>query len=242
MANRTVVIDLRPAQQYAVGHLPGAHSFPWPIPKVDLCRLPPRECPLRIVVEENASDEVCALLERLGFDQVELVKLADADPRQMTVEVPRETPWSPNPFLAELIREVESLLGGPGVALDAGSGAGRDMVFLALRGWAVLGIENRIRLIHDSCSLAAAHGTDHVATGLCVDVARGVPLRRCAFDLLTICPLHSQSLLCASGRLAKTWWFCALLSLSSGLREDGRGTTEGREGLFSGGRTREDTT
>lgn len=181
-----VIIDMRPLNQYEEGHLEGSHSFPWPIPKSDLCRLPPRERNLHILAEPHHHRHIEELFARLGYENLLFLPLSGWDPAKVTLEAPTETPWSPNPFLAERVQELEDILGGPGIAVDVGSGTGRDVVYLALRGWLVFGLESREKLIREGSSLSKVHRVDCRAASIQVNVSHGLPIRRGSVSFISV--------------------------------------------------------
>eukprot|EP00397_Hematodinium_sp_SG-2012_P065190 GEMP01094128.1.p1 GENE.GEMP01094128.1~~GEMP01094128.1.p1 ORF type:complete len:240 (+),score=48.48 GEMP01094128.1:151-870(+) len=66
------------------------------------------------------------------------------------------TLWRPTPLLEEVLDTVESSVTARR-ALDLGCGSGRDSVFLALRGWHVVGID----VVEKACARARAFAERH---------------------------------------------------------------------------------
>lgn len=179
------VIDVRTREAYDAGHMPDAFSFPWEDIHEDACGLPTKDTALTVVVDESIDAcAVRALFRELCYSNVTLVYFSALS--HTTNAVPVGFPWAPNPFLEEVITKVEATV-GVGVALDVGTGSGRDMVYLGHRGWHVLGIDNVERRLRQAFRLAQRHGTDaHVCAGV-VDVRAGYPFRPGCFDLINVC-------------------------------------------------------
>lgn len=109
--------------------------------------------------------------------------------------------WEPNGFLLETVTEMETILGGPAHAVDIGCGTGRDMVFLAMRGWAVTGLDNRRKLLQQALQLGEHHGVMSSLTSVNQHVVHSYAFRPASLDLVVVCRfLHRPSL-------------CSLLSL-----------------------------
>ncbi|WP_375400846.1 class I SAM-dependent methyltransferase [uncultured Amnibacterium sp.] len=94
--------------------------------------------------------------------------------------------WSgdPNPLL---VREVEHL--GPGTAVDLGCGEGADVIWLAARGWDVLGIDVAPTALARAADYAARAGVTASAHWQAADLAAWRPERQ--YDLVTVQYLHS---------------------------------------------------
>lgn len=191
---RRVVVDLRPKECYDEGHLEGAFSFPWEDIQNESCGLPPRETLLTAIVDERIDQgSVTTYLSRLQYAALEVRMLGQHE--EMVRRPPEGFCWVPNPFLVSVLRFVEESSGGISFALDIGSGSGRDMVFLASRGWHVVGIENRRRLIGQGETLARKHGVSGRVAYLHGDIKEAYPVRSGLVDLVHVCRfLHRPSL------------------------------------------------
>ncbi|KAG8344493.1 hypothetical protein TRVL_04680 [Trypanosoma vivax] len=191
---RKVVIDLRCTASYNEGHLEEAFSFPWERLRDESCGLPPREVALTAIVDGSIDVEAVQMyLERFRYAALEIRTMLEGERRVRTP--PTGFCWSPNPFLTNVVEEVERASSGSGFALDVGSGTGRDMVFLASRGWSVAGIENRRRLIEQGVALAHKHGVAGRVLHLCCDIKKHYPIAPGTVDLLHICRfMHRPSL------------------------------------------------
>eukprot|EP00796_Vickermania_ingenoplastis_P004899 gene4899-3511_t len=142
----------------------------------------------------NESKAVLDFFGRLQFHTVLLRSIEEYD--EITQESPRGFSFQPNQYLSSRIELVESNLGGPGVALDVGCGSGRDMVYLAARGWLVVGVENRLRLLNCAKALAAKNCAAHRVNSLLWDVRKGSGVvRPGSYQLLHVCRfIHRPSL------------------------------------------------
>ena len=103
--------------------------------------------------------------------------------------------WSPSPFLEAYIDHIEHSIGGPGVAFDVGCGSGRDIAFLAARGWHVFGIDNRDKLLQQAAMFTERYASGSlvrsgVVAGGChpmdMTLKSSLPLRPSSVDLLLI--------------------------------------------------------
>ena len=166
-----LVLDVRPAADFAAGHLRGSVSHPLPTgPTNDatLARdlpsilLPSRHAPLLVVAGRTGEAE--ALVRHLaarGRDRVDGLALAAADlavlpPDLLATGSSRARLWSPP---AALVRH-RDLLPPPalGPALDLGCGSGRACVWLAERGYRVTGIDHQSEALELGARLAAGCG------------------------------------------------------------------------------------
>ncbi len=101
---------------------------------------------------------VWEVAERLG-----LIEHGPSEPRL----------WSPSPALESCIDEVEANLrqcGLPRVAIDLGCSQGRDVVFLASRGWRVIGIDNQPKLLAKLSAFSVRAQVESLIEAKCLDV------------------------------------------------------------------------
>ena len=96
----------------------------------------------------------------------------------------RDEGGQPNPVLVEVAGELP-----PGTALDLGSGYGDDAVWLARRGWQVLGVDVSGTAVARSEAAAAQAGVSERTTFERHDLALSFPAG--TFDLVTTHYLHS---------------------------------------------------
>ncbi len=83
-------------------------------------------------------------------------------------------------------------------ALDLGCGAGRNAVYLAERGWRVVGVDFVPAALRRMAHSADANGVVHAVMPVCAALGRPLPFRDAAFDLAldvtTSASLASQAL------------------------------------------------
>ncbi|HEY5434186.1 MAG TPA: class I SAM-dependent methyltransferase [Candidatus Limnocylindrales bacterium] len=117
--------------------------------------------------------------------------------------------WSghANPALREVAARLE-----PGTALDVGCGEGGDAVWLAERGWTVVGIDLSAVALERATAAAAERGVGERCTWIAGDVTQGVVASGIAsgigtdggFDLVTSHYLHEPPEVRAAAWLAET--------------------------------------
>lgn len=190
------IIDVRDGAAYRRGHPRGAFHFPWPEMNRLACGLPDRNCSIEVVMDgaEGNTEAVKEYFYRLKYKEMRLRHIAEYV--ALTQDEPPGVCFSPNKYLCRQIEFVEGRVGKGGVALDVGCGSGRDMIYLARRGWFVLGIENRQRLLDCARALACRCGVDHRVAGLLWNIKKGeMPIRPHSYDLLHCCRfIHRASL------------------------------------------------
>ncbi|PJA75117.1 hypothetical protein CO151_07315 [bacterium CG_4_9_14_3_um_filter_65_15] len=147
------ILDPRPAGAFRAGHVPGSVNIPLP-PNLDAeaaerllpsFLLPPRHAPLWVVDDDPA--RLARILEVLRGRQRPAVAglvLPLGWPAGMGEDLCRtgkgaETLWRPDPWLERYRDLLPPATLGP--ALDLACGSGRSAVWLALRGYAVTGVD-----------------------------------------------------------------------------------------------------
>jgi len=172
------VLDLRPRADFAAGHLPRACSLPleeapdWPQdgrPDATLLAdllpsplLPPRHETLVVVASRAATAQwVCAGLAgrgRSGLIPVSLGRDALPEWRRRAVARGEGRPrlWRPAPFVERWAHHLPPPVHGP--VADLACGSGRSAVWLALRGWRVVGVDRDPQALELTRRLAATEG------------------------------------------------------------------------------------
>jgi len=158
------VLDVRPATEFAAGHLIGAVSYPLaPGPLEDHLPsifLPPRHVPLLVVAgNQAAADRLAADLAGRGRDRVQGLGLASGDiPRHCLETGPSGAHlWAAPDWLTAHADLLPPPAAGP--VLDLGCGSGRAAVWLAERGYAVTGMDREVEALEMGRVLAASRGT-----------------------------------------------------------------------------------
>ena len=165
-----VVLDVRDAEDFAAGHLPGAGHLPAGSLAERRTELPPRETEVVVVHDDPRRAETAArALQAMGYTLARwldhpLARIPDGHASL----APAARLWRPSPFL-ERVRDRLP----PGRALDLACGAGRNGVWLACMGWRAEAWD------HDEHALARAHAlAERSGVALvtrCVDLELGSP-------------------------------------------------------------------
>lgn len=168
------LLDVREALVFERGHLSGAYNIPFPELSDRSWELPPKGVHLQICTDEASAIEVSAWFEsralfyQLGSDPLLVLcarTILEAQAQGMWEEGPSPVDrllFQPCPLLAAEIQAVENAC--PVIfrrALDLGSGAGRDVIYLAIRGWLVVGIDTRAPLLARCSALASRKQIGH---------------------------------------------------------------------------------
>ncbi|RYG35253.1 methyltransferase domain-containing protein [bacterium] len=131
--------------------------------------LPPPGETVLIAAGEN-SEEAAALLRTLGRPS----EIVDST----LVDVYRQTPlWTLNPTLARIVEGM-----APGRVLDLGCGSGRDAVWLAARGWTVIGVDHLPDALDRARDLSRHYSPENPVQTVGVDLYKTVP--EGCFDLV----------------------------------------------------------
>lgn len=144
--------------------------------------------------------------------------------------------WIPSPLLNRETDRIESLLASTSAAqgervwraLDIGCGSGRDAVFLALRGWEVLGVDYLDHQIEKLHGFAQQHGVADRVKGACMDVEKnnGQELLEAYpehFDLVSVARfLHRPLIPDVLAKLTKPGGMVAYHTFMKGSEQFGR--------------------
>ena len=154
------VLDVRSGEEFARGHLAGSGHVPRAELRDRRSELPPRETPLLIVAESGgAAAAAAAAVTDLGYARVDWL---DA-PLAAVLEGPLERGpaarlWRPSPFLEQVVERLPAP-GPEARVLDLAAGAGREAVFLAMRGYPVEAWDHDREVLERATALAVRHGT-----------------------------------------------------------------------------------
>lgn len=147
------ILDPRPAGAFCAGHVPGSVNIPLP-PDLDAAAaerllpsflLPPRHAPLWVVDDDRARlERILEVLRGRQRPAIEGLVLPPGWPAGTGEDLCRtgkgaETLWRPDPWLERHRDLLPHATLGP--ALDLACGSGRSAVWLALRGYAVTGVD-----------------------------------------------------------------------------------------------------
>ena len=193
-AHRPPCLDVRPAGEFAAGHLPASGNVPLPELAERVHELP-RKGDVLYVVGGARAREAAELLAARGRWSV---AWSDEDPAAWPaaslVTGPPVPLWRPSAWLEEHWR----LIPAGGRVLDLGMGSGRDAVWLALRGFRVAGMDILPDAVAFARRLAERHGA--ALTAQVADLRAPGLLPAGACDGLLVFNFLERDLLPAMGR------------------------------------------
>lgn len=158
------VIDCRPWQDFCAGHIQGAVSVPVEQLFARLHELPQRTHPLTLCASVHELQQAEAFLVERGYTIVARIEWNDALVNQLTQTQRLEQGnqqvrlWQPAPLLQRFVEQLMPHYGvQAGKGLDLACGAGRDLVYLALHGWQMTGVDWSADSIQRVTQLAAQY-------------------------------------------------------------------------------------
>lgn len=184
-ASGRACLDVRTCLEFAEVRLAGSLNIERGALSARLFELSAAHEPLTVVCgSEDAAQGVRAWLEGYGYARVSTVVAGEAlwhaagrsgvkVEHGLPLPAPAPVLFRPSPTLAKWLPRIEALLGGAqssSSALDVGSGAGRDCVFLASRGWRVTGVEMFSKGLERMHALAQSNGCEARVSGCVAEV------------------------------------------------------------------------
>jgi SAM-dependent methyltransferase len=180
------IVDVRSEAEYLCGHLARSSSFPFETIHYRMHELPPKKAgSVVVVVSRRQLAKVAAFFVKRTWP-VHCFVVAESPTWETTRESGKlETGnisrrlWSPSPTLDNSIAAIEkSLLGqqkspSTNCALDIGCGRGRDCIFLGLRGWDVLGLDNKPCFVRDLNLFSSRQGLSQSVKGVLCNLKPG---------------------------------------------------------------------
>lgn len=160
VASRTpgvLVLDVRDEAAFAAGHLAGAGRLSPAEFEPHRAELPPRD--VEVLVVHDAPEQACdaaQALAAMGYERVAWLDapLAALEGGHTATGAPARL-WRPSPFL----ERVHPLLPA-GRVLDLACGSGRELVWLAERGWQAEGWDRAPEALERARSLGERAGVD----------------------------------------------------------------------------------
>jgi SAM-dependent methyltransferase len=149
------VLDVRAECAFHNGHLEGSGSIPITDLRARRSELPPREKRILVVAGDAVSAaEAAADLTTMGLPHVYWLdaRLSELD-GGLASRGPAARLWRPAPFLEEVLPAIPR-----GLAADLASGAGREAVFLATKGFEVEAWDSDATALGWATALATRHG------------------------------------------------------------------------------------
>jgi SAM-dependent methyltransferase len=155
------IIDCRSFEEYCLGHIQGATSIPANELFLRMHELAKRDIPIILCGNQDALtiarhfflDREFTIIEEVLWSQ----HCIDTLTQEHKLEYGNQSQrlWQPSPLIAEFIEHIMPHHAiKPGTGLDIACGAGRDMTYLAMRGWQMCGIDQSIEALQRSQRLA----------------------------------------------------------------------------------------
>lgn len=148
MPGNVPLLDCRPAALYHQGHVTGATSIPAAELPERMHELPKTSVALALCGDAASLAQAAEFLTRKGYQVLQTIEWNSAwaaslqTTGQWEVGTQSQRLWQPAPLIARFVAEfMPACAITPGNGLDIGCGAGRDMVYLALQGWQMTGID-----------------------------------------------------------------------------------------------------
>ncbi|OQX07895.1 MAG: methyltransferase type 11 [Thiothrix lacustris] len=141
-------VDCRTVAAFCQGHHAHACSIPVDELPARMHELPKTSEPLIVYAGGEDLQKACEFLSSKGYQvaqAIEWTPLLAANLQaisQLEVGTQSQRLWQPAPLMARFVTEfMPAHQIQPGQSLDIGCGAGRDMVYLAMHGWQMTGID-----------------------------------------------------------------------------------------------------
>lgn len=189
------LIDCRSADAYCQGHRRGATSLPAAEMPERMHELPKATQPLALCGDTVSLREASEFLARKGYQVVEQIEWTRQLLAELQAQGNLETGehsrrlWQPAPLIERFVQDIAPVHGiMPGKGLDLACGAGRDMVYFAVNGWDMTGIDYNEDALQRAQALAASQAVS-IRTE-CLDMETGAnPFTAYApasFDLICV--------------------------------------------------------
>lgn len=158
------VIDCRPIDAFIRGHISGACSIPFNECFERMHELPKRDMPLTLYGDEMHLHCAATFLHEKGYhiqhQQVYSDELINRLKLQGNWDTGNSTSrcWRPSELVEVFVEQFASPIKAPqAVGLDIACGAGRDMVYLAINGFTMHGIDYQQEALQRTQRLAKSH-------------------------------------------------------------------------------------
>jgi len=153
------VLDVRDEEEFRAGHLEGSGHLPAAELSARRSELPPRDAAVLVIAADGARAEAAALqVETLGYARVAwLDGAAAARAGDLRDRAPAARLWRPSPFLEQVLPVIDPRRGQARV-LDLAAGAGRESVYLALRGYRVEAWDHDRGALERARAMGERHG------------------------------------------------------------------------------------
>jgi rhodanese-related sulfurtransferase len=181
------VVDVRDAADFALRHLAGSGHLPLDELSTRRGELPPRDAALLVVAGDGArAEEAARRVEDLGYGRVAWLDASPAElPEGLLSDGPARPLWRPSPFLEQVAERLPDPRAARRRVLDLAAGAGRESVFMALRGYQVDAWDHDRGALDKAAAMARRHGVT-IATETCDFETREPRLPVAAHDVVMV--------------------------------------------------------
>ncbi|HET9327433.1 MAG TPA: rhodanese-like domain-containing protein [Candidatus Eisenbacteria bacterium] len=153
------LLDVRDEREFMSGHFEGSGHLPAAELNERRGELPPRDAHILVVAAGSANArEAAETLEGLGYRDVAWLDGRVSESDLDLVRTPAKPLWRPSPFLEQVLPQLPDPRQGPRRALDLAAGAGRESVFMALRGYEVEAWDHDRGTLEKASAMALRHG------------------------------------------------------------------------------------
>ncbi|MEN9503745.1 MAG: hypothetical protein RI964_3030 [Pseudomonadota bacterium] len=189
------LVDCREVETYCQGHIQGATCIPATELAVRMHELPKRSEPLTLCGDPQQLVQAHEFLTSKGYQITQQITWSAELHQELQLNgclafgAQSQRLWQPAPLITHFVQTLMPAQAiQPGVGLDIACGAGRDMVYLALHGWQMTGLDYIPGALQRANQLAAQHQVQ-VTTQLC-DLEVGhdpfVAYATAQFDLICV--------------------------------------------------------
>jgi len=158
-------IDLRPTEQFIERHIKGCTSIPVHRLDTSIHELPVRQQPIALIGDQHQIEYAQEFLTSKNYQVINQFTFTDEvwksaaefnllDSGCQSVQL-----WQANPLLVEAIETIEKHVTGRNV-IDLACGAGRDSVYMAMRGWTVNSVDYKQDALDRAINLAAINSVE----------------------------------------------------------------------------------
>lgn len=190
------IIDVRSAAAYGVAHIAGSTSIPVAEMSNRMHELPRRSQPVAVCGDAVSLSAACQFLVSKGYHVMQKIEWTPQREAELSVGGKLETGsfsqqlWQPAPLLKRFVEVIAPAQGiTPGKGLDIACGSGRDLVYFAMQGWDMTGVDHTEAALQRAQHLAASQQVS--ITTECRDLETGA-------DPFADCPPGSFDLICVA--------------------------------------------
>jgi len=140
------ILDLRPTEQFNDRHLSGCTSIPATRLEISMHELPANHQPLSLMGNKEQIENAVPFLYSKNYHILNQFEVTDAiwqaAEKMNLIESGNQSRqlWQANPLFVDAIETIEKSVRGRNV-IDLACGAGRDSVYMAMRGWTVNSVD-----------------------------------------------------------------------------------------------------